>query len=136
MANPQQVDAAVRILIRIGLDRVVGFVEPSQLETSTLKKTKTETQTFEGARAQIHDESTQVVDVRGAGEFAAGHVPGAINIAHTRLAARLDELPTDRPLIVHCGSGHRASFAVPFLESKGYDVVYVDDLFSKYRSIS
>jgi len=67
-----------------------------------------------------------VLDVRGADEFAASHVAGAKHVAYTRLAAHLDEIPADRPLFVHCGSGLRAALAVPFLASQGRQVVHVD----------
>jgi hydroxyacylglutathione hydrolase len=71
-----------------------------------------------------------VLDVRGAGEFAESHVDGATNIAYTRLAARLDEVPDGKRLYVHCGSGLRASFAVPYLASRHREVVYVNGSFS------
>jgi hydroxyacylglutathione hydrolase len=71
-----------------------------------------------------------VLDVRGADEFAARHVRGAKNIAYTRLAARLDEIPAARPLHVHCGSGVRAAMASSFLASKGVDVIHVDGFFT------
>ena len=70
-----------------------------------------------------------VLDVRGAGEFAESHVAGAVNVAHTRLAARMDDIPSGRPLFVHCGSGLRAAMAVPFLASRLHDVIYVDGAF-------
>ena len=72
-----------------------------------------------------------MLDVRGADEFAAGHVKGATHIAYTRLAARIDELPSGEPLFVHCGSGMRAALASAFLASRGIDVVHVDGDFAE-----
>ena len=69
-----------------------------------------------------------LLDVRGAAEFAGASIPGAINIAYTRLARRLDEVPTDRPVAVCCRSGNRAAYAAAYLEKAGYDVRYVDGL--------
>ncbi len=54
--------------------------------------------------------------------FLQGHIEGAINIAHTRLASRLDELPTDTSLIVHCRSGVRSARASSFLQRRGFKV--------------
>ena len=68
-----------------------------------------------------------LLDARKKSEFDAGHHPEAINISHTRLLDRLDEISGDKPVIVHCKSGNRASFASALLESKGLDVKYVDD---------
>ena len=67
-----------------------------------------------------------MLDVRGADEFAAGHVNGATNIAYTRLAARIHEVPSGMPLFVHCGSGLRAGIAAAYLASQGREVVHVD----------
>jgi rhodanese-related sulfurtransferase/DNA-binding transcriptional ArsR family regulator len=43
-----------------------------------------------------------MLDVRPAGEYAAGHLPGAINIPAEQLAARLDELPADGEIVAYC----------------------------------
>jgi len=63
-----------------------------------------------------------VLDVRTTEEYAAGHVPGALNIPHTELASRLDELPVSRSteLVVHCQRGGRAAVAESLLVDAGY----------------
>jgi hydroxyacylglutathione hydrolase len=72
--------------------------------------------------------------ISGNEEYAAGHVRGATNIAHTRLAVRLEELPVGDPLFVHCGSGVRAIMSVPFLARTGREVIYVDGAFGDLPS--
>lgn len=49
-----------------------------------------------------------VVDVRSHGEFAAGHVPGAVNIPMEEAEARLADLPEDQTIVLVCQSGNRA----------------------------
>lgn len=49
-----------------------------------------------------------VIDVRPPAEYAAGHLPGAINVPPDELAARLDALPADRPVVAYC----RGTFCV------------------------
>jgi phage shock protein E len=63
-----------------------------------------------------------IVDVRRADEFAAGHVPGAVNIPHSEIAARLDELRgrRDSEVVVYCESGRRAAIAQGILEKAGF----------------
>lgn len=64
-----------------------------------------------------------ILDVRTAAEFEAGRVPGSINIPHTELAARLDELgpgARDREVVVYCESGRRAEVAEAVLRDAGY----------------
>ena len=66
-----------------------------------------------------------IVDVRRADEFAAGHVPGARNIPHTEIAARLDELRGNihNEVVVYCESGKRAAIARGILEQAGFTKV-------------
>ena len=47
------------------------------------------------------DPPPTVIDVRGDEEYAAGHIPGARHIPGDRLAARLEELPRDRPVVIY-----------------------------------
>jgi hydroxyacylglutathione hydrolase len=75
----------------------------------------------------------RILDVRGGAEYDGRHVPGALNIAHTRLWVRLAELPKDQPVIVHCNSGGRSAHAAALLERHGYVVVNVDDLMAHYK---
>jgi rhodanese-related sulfurtransferase len=64
-----------------------------------------------------------ILDVRTPEEFAAGHVPGAINIPHDQLESRLAELPAelDTEIVVHCKSGRRAGIAEETLSRAGYE---------------
>ena len=77
-----------------------------------------------------------VLDVRNASEFAAGHLDGAVNIAYTRLKARLAEVPRGRRLFIHCGSGKRASLASSFLLAENFDAVHVDGTCSECERIA
>jgi len=63
-----------------------------------------------------------VLDVRSAAEFAAGHVPGAVNVPHDQIDARLDELATlrDKDVVVYCHTGRRAALAVETLTRHGF----------------
>jgi hydroxyacylglutathione hydrolase len=67
--------------------------------------------------------SVNVLDVRGEAEYRSGHIPGARHIHAGFLADRLTELPTDRPLVVHCVSGDRSSIAASYLLSRGFSNV-------------
>jgi pyruvate/2-oxoglutarate dehydrogenase complex dihydrolipoamide dehydrogenase (E3) component/rhodanese-related sulfurtransferase len=61
-----------------------------------------------------------LLDVRNLGEFARGHVPGALNIPVDELRSRLAEVPKHGALYVHCGVGFRAHLAVRILKQNGY----------------
>ncbi|MFN8080634.1 MAG: FAD-dependent oxidoreductase [Kineosporiaceae bacterium] len=64
-----------------------------------------------------------LLDVRSPGEFARGHLPGAVNIAHTALRERLGEVPRGRPVKVYCASGFRSYLALRVLRQNGFDDV-------------
>jgi rhodanese-related sulfurtransferase len=66
------------------------------------------------------DPEAVLLDVRSGAEFAAGHLPGAVNIPHTQLRARLDELPRDRAVWVYCASGVRSYLALRLLRQRGW----------------
>ena len=66
-----------------------------------------------------------VIDVREAREYAAGHVPGALNLPMSRLAARLDELDRAAPVYVICGSGNRSGAMTDLLVAQGFDAIDV-----------
>jgi phage shock protein E len=61
-----------------------------------------------------------LLDVRSAEEFAEGRVPGAKNIPVRELESRLAEVPKDRPVVVYCHSGGRATLAHRLLAERGY----------------
>lgn len=66
-------------------------------------------------------EGAMLLDVRTPQEFATGAAKGAVNIPVQELAARVSELPRDRPIVAYCRSGARSSSAVASLVRAGYD---------------
>ncbi len=65
-----------------------------------------------------------IVDGREEFEFEEGHIKGAVNIPLSQFRDRLDEIPTDRPVYVHCLSSQRSYNMVRALGQLGYDQVY------------
>jgi phage shock protein E len=65
----------------------------------------------------------KVVDVRSPDEFRDGSFPGAVNIPLQTLAARLGELPKDRPVVLFCASGARSGMAARQLRQAGFSDV-------------
>ncbi|MBN1511520.1 MAG: FAD-dependent oxidoreductase [Phycisphaerae bacterium] len=61
----------------------------------------------------------QLVDLRTAEEYAGGSIPGALHIPLDDLRARVDELPTDRPLLVFCQVGERGYVGARILHGLG-----------------
>jgi rhodanese-related sulfurtransferase len=67
-----------------------------------------------------------VLDVRTEDEHEALAVDGSVNIPLSRLSERLDELPHDREIVVHCASGYRSSIAASLMIRAGF--IQVTDL--------
>jgi rhodanese-related sulfurtransferase len=64
----------------------------------------------------------QLVDVRSASEFAAGHIPRAANIPMDQIEARLADLDQQAPIVLVCQSGRRATVTAGLLAPHGLDV--------------
>jgi rhodanese-related sulfurtransferase len=80
------------------------------------------TQAQRRARLEAHDRALLVLDVRTPDEFAAGHVPGAINVPHDQVEACVGELEAarTRDVVVYCGAGKRAAMALETLKRLGF----------------
>jgi len=72
--------------------------------------------------AALAGNGAEIVDVRDADEFVAGHIPGAINLPLNEIRQRLGDLPRDREVWLYCGVGQRAYYATRTLLQHGYNV--------------
>jgi len=61
-----------------------------------------------------------LLDVRNLNEHETSHVRGALHVPVDELRFRLDEVPRDRPVIVHCRSGFRSHLALRILKENGW----------------
>jgi NADPH-dependent 2,4-dienoyl-CoA reductase/sulfur reductase-like enzyme/rhodanese-related sulfurtransferase len=74
-----------------------------------------------------------LLDVREPGEFAAGAIPGAMNIPLSQLRTRFTELARDRAIEVYCGVGQRGYYAVRFLRQNGFEARNLSGGVATYR---
>jgi hydroxyacylglutathione hydrolase len=135
VAAEADLDEAVRNLLRVGLDRVAGWA-PIEAVDELPPAAAAAIPVVDFARefeARRRAPGAAVLDVRGSSEFAAGHVPGAVQIAHARLAAELARVPAGDPLLVHCESGARSASAASLLARHGFPVVAVEGRFFDWQ---
>jgi rhodanese-related sulfurtransferase len=72
--------------------------------------------------ASFDPQQTLLLDVRRPDERAKGFIPGSIHIPLDEIRARMNELPHDREIVVHCQSGQRSYFACRILAQHGFRV--------------
>ncbi|MCA9273856.1 MAG: MBL fold metallo-hydrolase [Phycisphaerales bacterium] len=124
--DPAKLEETVRDLVRVGLDHIRGWFDAADIAQyldPTHQFATLDEASAERAAELVDDAMVKVLDVRRATEFAGGHIDGATNVAHTRLAGRMDEVPTGGKLLVNCKSGVRSACSASFLKRQGFDVV-------------
>ncbi len=116
------IEEACRGLIRVGLDDLRGYVKGGMkawIEAG-----------FEQAHlpqigvSELHSRveqttTTYVLDVRSPAEWKSGHIEGAVHIPGGSLSKHIDQVPSDGPVHVVCGSGYRSSIATSLLQRGG-----------------
>lgn len=73
---------------------------------------------------RLVEEGAFIIDSREPGEYARGHLTTSVNIPLSQFRDRLDEIPQDKPVYIHCRSGQRSYNVVTALQHLGYDNVY------------
>ncbi|MFO0874418.1 MAG: rhodanese-like domain-containing protein [Phycisphaerales bacterium] len=126
IVEPSRLEDAVRGLIRVGLDNLGGWFDANQIDPygrAGGKLVPTAEATVDEARSMLDAADRPfVLDSRRKAEFGEGHIPGAHNIAHTRLMSRLSEVPRNRRILVSCQGGGRSARACSLLQKHGYSV--------------
>jgi hydroxyacylglutathione hydrolase len=128
--NTSQHDAMVRQLIRIGYDRLSGFLAEGTdaWKRAGLPTERTPQIGLEAlSLAQRQPQAPLIIDVRQRSEFRGGHISGALNIELGELQEHLDGLPREVPIVTVCASGMRATAAGSILQRNGRDNVQVVD---------
>ncbi|AOT61606.1 rhodanese-like domain-containing protein [Streptomyces fradiae] len=136
VADQNREEEIVTRLARIGFDRVGGYLRSPDDALAALAEEVAPASrlTVAQVRAALDgDTPPVVVDVRNCGERAEhGAVDGALHIALGELPRRLDEIPRDRPLVLHCAGGHRSSIAASLLRHHGF--TDVSDILGGYAA--
>jgi hydroxyacylglutathione hydrolase len=132
-ATTEQVEAAMRELVRVGIStpksHAVGdptlWLADGELPAVT-RRVDFGTMKKEWSA----NPRALVIDTRQILEWEGSHVEGAVFIPFYEVMDRLAEIPRNKDVYVHCGSGYRAAAVVSMLERFGYDnLIHVDDDF-------
>jgi hydroxyacylglutathione hydrolase len=116
-----EAEAAVRSLVRVGLDDVRGIIaggmeawREAGYELASIAQI-----TPAALASRLGEPGLHLLDVRADEEWQSGHAPGAQHIMAGELAQRLDEVPEDGTTVVMCGTGYRSTVACSVLARAG-----------------
>ncbi|OZD69843.1 MBL fold metallo-hydrolase [Rhodococcus sp. 05-340-1] len=136
IAYPGEEQEAALRLARIGSDNVTGYLRIGSdgafpAELATLVETAPRT-TVEQLDVMLAADEVTLIDIRNPGERDFGTIPGAIPIPLAQLRTRLDQVPTGKPIVMHCAGGWRSSVAASLLRAQGFEDV--SDLLGGYNA--
>jgi hydroxyacylglutathione hydrolase len=126
VAGPGREREAALRLGRIGFDIVAGYLEGGMqaLETRPDLVARVERITAGALSEQLESpEPPLVVDVRTEREWREKRIGDSVNVPLAQLAQQLEELPRERPLVVHCATGYRSAIAASLLLREGFSAV-------------
>jgi hydroxyacylglutathione hydrolase len=121
--NAQGVTETVTWLRRVGLDRIVGYLEggmPSWVSAGFDINSVKQISSHGLQRRIIGQEQFILLDVRSTTEYSDSHIGGAINIPVQDLRTRWQELDPDMSVVVICTSGNRSSLGASILKQHGF----------------
>ncbi|MCA9163791.1 MAG: MBL fold metallo-hydrolase [Planctomycetales bacterium] len=123
IAEPGEEEEAVMRLGRIGFDNVTGYLrggmDSLKDRPELVRRVERITAVALAERLKSSSESPMVLDVRSEKEWAGGHIAGSHNMPLNHLRDRVDQLPTDRTIVVHCEGGYRSAIAASVLVAAG-----------------
>jgi hydroxyacylglutathione hydrolase len=127
LEDKEQLETAVKYLIRLGYDNIAGFLNGG------IAAWYIEALPVEGFNLlSVHDlkskldadEELFILDVRGDEEWESGHIEGARHIYVGHVEENLDKVPKNCQVVVYCGSGRRSNIAASILKKNGYRKVF------------
>lgn len=118
IAEESKHDDLVRKLMRIGLDNIYGYIPSVNEWDGPLEKSNIIS--LDEFKEILKSNHTQIVDLRGAAEYNAGHIKGSENIFIGTLDANLNKINKDQSVVIHCQSGDRSTIGYSILAKHGY----------------
>ncbi len=122
IAEPGREQEAALRLGRIGFDHVKGYLKDGM--GALVERQDLVWSTERVSPPMLADELATlnpplVIDIRTPREWSAGHLSDSINLPLSQLQQRIDEVPRDRRIAVHCAGGYRSSIAASILNQYG-----------------
>jgi len=127
IADEGDVEEVRVALMRVGLDRVVGYLAGGMASWIAAGLPVARTRLLSVEDMRLERGSALVLDVRNDQEWESGSVPGARHVMLGDLPKAMAEMAKESKILTMCGSGYRSSVAASLLERAGFaDVSSVD----------
>ncbi|MBI0579929.1 MBL fold metallo-hydrolase [Neobacillus cucumis] len=124
MVSKEKEAETLKALQSIGLDQVKAVMDHSFIEQLELNGMDVvDYQSVEPKEIMERLDEYYVLDVRRNSEWRAGHIPEAHHIMLGHLKDRMNEIPSEKPILINCKSGARSAIAISILKANGFDQV-------------
>lgn len=121
IADESEIEDLTRKLMRIGMDNMYGYItDISELGLELQTADIVDRGVF---KTYLDRADVQLIDVRGVGEYNAGHIKGAEHIFVGTLQGNLDKVSRDKQVVIHCQAGDRSAIAYSILRKHGFENV-------------
>jgi rhodanese-related sulfurtransferase len=87
------------------------------------------------AEVFAHPENYYIINFERRDKYDSGHIPGAVRYKQSGtlgILSEMETIPSDKPVVIYCGTGHNSAFATGYLRMFGYDaktLVYGNNAF-------
>jgi hydroxyacylglutathione hydrolase len=122
IAEPGREQEAALRLGRIGFDHVKGYLRDGMAALAERPDLVWSTERVSPsmlAEELASENPPVVIDVRSGREWSSQHLSGSINLPLNQLQRRIEEVPRNRRIAVHCAGGYRSSIGVSILNQHG-----------------
>ncbi len=127
LKEKDQLETAVKYLLRIGYDLIEGYIVGVETwYTEALPINHLGLLTVQELKTRLEkSKDLTLLDVRSDEEWNSGHVEGAIHMYVGLLKEHIAEILTNQTTAVICSIGNRASLGASILQRKGYTDIHV-----------
>jgi hydroxyacylglutathione hydrolase len=120
--SQEELSEALPLLMRVGVERVVGYIPPRELEGADGVLQSVSVVEAEELLAWQRRGKVWIADVRNWDEYVRGHIPGAVHLPYARLPLVRERVPAESEVVVYCQTGERSAYAAAFLQRMGFRV--------------
>lgn len=129
----EQLDEAVRILHKIGVETMKGYFLRSEITKAGKAEQSYVNATPEEVQEKLDAGEVQLIDVRSDSEWKQGRIEEAQHHFLGHLPNSMAELDRSQPMVVHCQSGMRSAIATSLLQKEGFQVINLAGGFGSWQ---